>query len=175
MITKYEIKSIDNIVCLPGTGILRAVVDIPKDIRDIFPYINGYIKKARYLPKIPWIRFPFYGFPKEEKNKYDIACKPNQIILGKFISNEEAKKIVEEAVNFINYIYESKEKIVPSNKEWAPPSAIAILKYLPQTNCSKCGEKTCMSFAVKVSQGEIEPFKCKDISQENLEGLKEIL
>lgn len=175
MITKYEIKSIDNIVCLPGTGILRAVVDIEQDIRDIFPYINAYVKKARYLPKIPWIRFSFTGFPIEQKNKYDIACKPNQIILGKFSSNDEAKEIVVQAINFINYIYQNKDKITPSEKEWAPPSAIAILKYLPQINCGKCGERTCMSFAVKVCQGEIEAEGCPTITEENLLTIKDML
>ncbi|MCX7771309.1 MAG: hypothetical protein N2202_09575 [Proteobacteria bacterium] len=175
MIKDYQIKSIDNIVCLPGTGILRAVVETPEDISELFPYINGYVKKARYLPKIPWIRFPFSGFPEKTNGKYDIACRPNQIILGKFSSNEEAKDIVKQAIDFLNFIYKNRENITPSLKEWSPPSAIAILKYLPQTNCGKCGEKTCMSFAVKLSQGEAEVEKCADLTKNKLEFLREVL
>ncbi len=175
MIIRYEIKSIDSIVCLPGAGILRAVVEIEDDISQLFPYINGYVKKARYLPKIPWIRFPFYGFPERLNIKYDIACKSNQIIIGKFTSNEEAKEIVSQAIKFLNFISDNRDNIEISNKEWAPPSAITILKYLPQTNCGRCGERTCLSFSVKLSQGDAEPEECEDLSGKNLALLKEIL
>jgi len=175
MITKYEIKAIDNIVCLPGTGILRAVVDIPIDISYLFPYINGFIKKARYLPKIPWIRFTFYGYPEKGLNKYDIACKSHQIILGKFMNNEEANIIIKQAIDFLNYIDSNRDKIEPNYKEWAPPSAITILKYLPQTNCRKCGLQSCMAFAVKLSQGDVEPEHCPEIISKNLEELKDLL
>lgn len=175
MIENYEIKAIDNIVCLPGTGILRAVVTIPEDISHLFPYINGFAKKARYLPKIPWIRFPFQGFTKKFSIKYDVACRNREIIIGKFTSNEEAKEVVKEVIDFLNYIANHKNEIEPNYKEWAPPSAISILKYLPQTNCKKCGLQSCMAFAVKLSQEEIAPEKCTEISKEKLEELKEIL
>lgn len=175
MITNYRIKTIDNIVCLPGTGILRAVVDIFDDISDIFPYINGYAKKAKYLPKIPWIRFPFYSFSNNFNKIYDVACKPKELIIGKFNSADEAKKIVDEVVYFINDIYQNKEKIIPSSKEWAPPSVLTIIKYLPQTNCGRCGEKSCMAFAVKLAQDDIEPEVCREIKEENLLKLKQIL
>lgn len=174
MIKAYDIKAIDNIVCLPGTGILRAVVEIPEDISYLFPYINGYVKRARYLPKIPWIRFPFQGYPEQLHNKYDVACKPKQIILGKFTSAEEAKEIVKQAINFLNFIDQNKENIKPNYKEWAPPSALTIFKYLPQTNCKRCGLQSCMAFAVKLSQNEVEPESCKEIEKTNLEELKEI-
>ncbi len=175
MITDYEIKAIDNIVCLPGTGILRAVVELPVDISYLFPYINGFVKKARYLPKIPWIRFSFSGYPDKLPKKYDIACKPNQIILGKFLSNEEAKEIIKQALDFLNYIDSNRDKIEPNYKEWAPPSVITILKYLPQINCKKCGLQSCMAFAVKLSQGEVELKHCPEISPQKLEELKEVL
>ncbi len=171
----YEIKAIDNIVCLPGTGILRAVVHTKEDISILFPYINGYFKKVRYLPNIPWIRFPFEGFPHNLPNRYEIACKRNEIILGKFSSNEEAKDIIIQLIDFLQYIDREKSNITPSYKEWAPPSAIEILKYLPQSNCKKCGYRTCMAFAVKLSQGETESEECSDIKPEKLKELKELL
>lgn len=175
MINSYEIKAIDNIVCLPGTGILRAVVNLPEDISYLFPYINGFVKKSRYLPKIPWIRFSFEGYPHKLPNKYEIACKGKEIILGKFSSNEEAKEIIHQVINFLNYIDQEKEKITPNDKEWSPPSAITLYKYLPQTNCKKCGYRTCMAFAVKLSQGEVETYECPALDKETLQTINELL
>ncbi len=171
----YEIKAIDNIVCLPGTGILRAVVTTKEDISPLFPYINGYLKKVRYLPGIPWIRFPFEGFPHNLPARYEIACKRNEIILGKFSSNEEAVDVIVQLIDFLHHIDREKSKITPSYKEWNPPSAIEIFKFLPQTNCKKCGYRTCMAFAVKLAQGDAEPEECPSIDEKKLAELKEIL
>jgi acetyl-CoA decarbonylase/synthase complex subunit gamma len=48
-----------------------------------------------------------------------------------------------------------------------------IFKLLPKTNCKKCGNPTCMAFAMKVAQGGIEIGKCPDISAEALAQLSE--
>ncbi|AEF86233.1 acetyl-coa decarbonylase/synthase complex subunit gamma (acds complex subunit gamma) (acds complex methyltransferase)(corrinoid/iron-sulfur component large subunit) [Treponema primitia ZAS-2] len=48
-----------------------------------------------------------------------------------------------------------------------------IFKLLPKTNCKKCGNPTCMAFAMKVAQGGITIDKCPDISAEALAQLSE--
>jgi acetyl-CoA decarbonylase/synthase complex subunit gamma len=48
-----------------------------------------------------------------------------------------------------------------------------IFKLLPKTNCKKCGNPTCMAFAMKVAAGGIEIGKCPDISAEALAQLSE--
>ncbi len=44
-------------------------------------------------------------------------------------------------------------------------SALKLYNYLPKTNCSLCGEKTCMAFAVKVLLGERKLTDCKLLSE----------
>ncbi len=46
-----------------------------------------------------------------------------------------------------------------------------IFKLTPKTNCKKCGNPTCMAFAMKVAQGSIDLEKCPFLSDE----AKEIL
>ncbi|MDR2738369.1 MAG: acetyl-CoA decarbonylase/synthase complex subunit gamma [Treponema sp.] len=48
-----------------------------------------------------------------------------------------------------------------------------IFKLLPKTNCKKCGNPTCMAFAMKVAQGSIAIDKCPDISAEALAQLSD--
>jgi acetyl-CoA decarbonylase/synthase complex subunit gamma len=48
-----------------------------------------------------------------------------------------------------------------------------IFKLLPKTNCKKCGNPTCMAFAMKVASGGITIDKCPDISAEALAQLSE--
>ena len=48
-----------------------------------------------------------------------------------------------------------------------------IFKLLPKSNCKKCGNPTCMAFAMKVAAGGITIDKCPDISADALAALSE--
>lgn len=52
-------------------------------------------------------------------------------------------------------------------------TGIEIFKLLPKTNCKKCGFPTCLAFAMKVAQGQIDIEKCPDVSEEVKIKLKE--
>lgn len=45
-------------------------------------------------------------------------------------------------------------------------TGIEIYKFLPKTNCKKCGFPTCLAFAMKLAQGQAELSKCPDVSEE---------
>lgn len=47
-----------------------------------------------------------------------------------------------------------------SAKELSP---VEIYKYLPKTNCGKCGEKTCMAFATKLANREARLEECPEL------------
>ena len=46
-------------------------------------------------------------------------------------------------------------------------SGVQIFKLLPKTNCKKCGFPTCLAFAMKLAQGQVELEKCPDASEES--------
>jgi acetyl-CoA decarbonylase/synthase complex subunit gamma len=46
-------------------------------------------------------------------------------------------------------------------------SGVEIFKLLPKTNCKKCGFPTCLAFAMKLAQGQVDLEKCPDISEES--------
>ncbi|GAB4439524.1 MAG: (Fe-S)-binding protein [bacterium] len=172
LIKTYEIKSIDNIVCLPGTGILRLYMTVDKDLTDFLPYINGYVKKARYLPTIGWIRFPFVGFPSK-RGSWNVAIKGNEIIIAKFNNSEEAKETAKELIEYLNHLSEIKGSITPDYTEWNPPKVFDILSLLPRTNCKKCGFLSCMAFATKLAEGEADIEQCSELS-EHTDSLKKL-
>lgn len=51
-------------------------------------------------------------------------------------------------------------------------SAIELYKYLPKTNCRKCGEATCLAFAVKVLLGDKKLRECPLLLGKNVEEIK---
>jgi len=45
-------------------------------------------------------------------------------------------------------------------------TGLQIFKLLPNTNCKKCGQPTCLAFAMKLAQGKESLDKCPDASDE---------
>src|SRR5512143_616908 len=45
-------------------------------------------------------------------------------------------------------------------------TGLQIYKFLPKTNCKKCGQPTCLAFAMKLAQKQAELTACPDISEE---------
>jgi len=48
-------------------------------------------------------------------------------------------------------------------------TGIEIYKYLPKTNCKRCGLSTCLAFAMKVAQKQVDISLCPCLSKESLE------
>ena len=59
-----------------------------------------------------------------------------------------------------------------------PVSFLDIYKLLPRTNCGECGEKTCMAFATKLADREVDLDACKPLfrpeGRELLERLRDL-
>jgi len=53
-------------------------------------------------------------------------------------------------------------------------SALEIYKYLPKTNCKKCGLPTCLAFAMKLAAKQIELSRCPFITEEAKQKLNEL-
>nr|MDO8098240.1 acetyl-CoA decarbonylase/synthase complex subunit gamma [Candidatus Njordarchaeota archaeon] len=58
------------------------------------------------------------------------------------------------------------------------PSPLELHRYLPQTNCRKCGEETCMAFAMKLIDRSVELSHCTPLYvlefKRNLETLEKL-
>src|SRR5512138_3020034 len=50
-------------------------------------------------------------------------------------------------------------------------TGLQIYKYLPKTNCKKCGQPTCLAFAMKLAQKQAELSACPDISDDAKQAL----
>lgn len=90
------------------------------------------------------------------------------------IKNEsEAREVLEELRNTLNKAI--KRGAVPIPKEKVRTELMEIYKYLPQTNCGKCKEQDCYSFAVKLMTREATLERCKLLKEPKYASNKEHL
>ena len=92
----------------------------------------------------------------------------------RMIKNEsEAREVLENLRNIINEAIE--KGVAPAPREKVRVELMEIYKYLPQTNCGKCSEQSCYSFAIKLMAGEVTLDKCKLLKEPEYAGNQERL
>lgn len=57
----------------------------------------------------------------------------------------------------------------------ARATALQVYGNLPKTNCGRCGERTCMDYALKLVEGEAKPADCPVLTDEQRLSIEELL
>ena len=77
----------------------------------------------------------------------------------RMIKNEdEAKEVLESLKTIINEAIA--KGVAPAPREKVRVDLMEIYKYLPQTNCRKCSEQGCYSFAIKLMSRQVALDRC---------------
>ena len=80
------------------------------------------------------------------------------------IKNEnEAREALENLRSTINEAIA--KGVAPAPREKVRVEPMELYKYLPQTNCGKCGEQSCYTFAIKLMSGEAFLDKCTPLTE----------
>lgn len=147
---------IENIsVCLADPSKIRFSALIDTDISEILPYLNATIKGAIYSHKGLSLTIV--------KDGRIITLYPRQIYGGKINDPEDARNIIKWLKELINKTYRDKDTIKPNYERQNRIGPLDIYKLLPGTNCKKCGETSCLAFAVKITNEETNIMRCTPI------------
>ena len=129
--------------CRPGEAEwLRADAELTDDISPVFPYLNAIMRGTVYDPKGKTLTFTLGG--------RGITLYPRKVLVTRIRDGKEAEEVLERLRRLINRTWERRAEIEPSYKTRAKLAALSIYKLLPKTNCGRCGEPTCMAFALKL-------------------------
>jgi ArsR family metal-binding transcriptional regulator len=149
-----EIKILKILPCLADPKKIRFHAEFDKDISELMPYLNRIIEGAIYNHQGKSLTFKKDGL---------ITLYSTEISAGQVKDLQTANKICSWIKEKVNFVYENKGKIEPLYERRGKISALEIYKLLPQTNCRKCGEVTCLAFACKVLSEEKNVVLCQTI------------
>lgn len=137
--------------CIADASKFRVIADMAppldgalKILEPIFPRANYSDIKSSLIVKKGEIITTIYGNGK--------------VVMRMVKNGDEAKEELENLKNAINEAI--KKGITPPPKEKIKVELMDIYKYLPQTNCGKCGEQGCYSFAIRLMAGQVNLEKC---------------
>ena len=121
----------------------------------MFPYLNSVLKGAIYNHAGRTLTLKMEGRL--------ISLHPRMIAAGKIIDEQDAQAVIEWIKDKIDYCRANKESLLPSYERRQRLTALDIFKLLPGTNCRKCGQLTCLAFAVELAEERVTVMKCQDI------------
>src|SRR4030065_1023059 len=150
LLHSYKIARI--LPCMADPEKIRVIAEISDEIHEVFPYLNAILKGCIF-------NHPALTLTIKKDGKL-FTLHAHHITLAKIEDEKEAEEIMMWLKDLINETYEKREQIEPNYSMAAELKALDIFRLLPGTNCKKCGEPTCLAFAVNLVGGDTGMKKC---------------
>jgi ArsR family metal-binding transcriptional regulator len=165
LLNSYKISRV--LPCLADPEKIRVIAEISDEIHEVFPYLNATLKGCIY-------NHPALTLTIKKDGKL-FTLHAQHITLAKIEDEKEAEEILIWLKNLINETYENRDKIEPNYSKGAELKALDIFKLLPGISCKKCGEMTCLAFAVKLVGRDIEITRCDPLFSEKYKEKRKVL
>ena len=146
---------------------VHCVARLNEDVGDALPYLNTVLGGTQYLLDPPEVMF--------HHNGRIIKVGSREIAINALKDEHEADRILKWLITEINKCWEDRADIKPCYTGKTKPKLMNIIRFLPRTNCKKCGQPTCMVFAAQVMEGGRGAEHCPELTRENFERLSDYL
>ena len=151
LIDRYQIE-VTSPPCEPGSERWSAFARLESDLAEVLPYLNAvwpnavYDHNARILTR--------------RSGNHGIAVRPNEVAVSNALDRRDAERLLADLIAEINQVWARRERIVPQSETRRRPTAMAIYRLLPRTNCKACGHATCWAFALQLVAGQAGASDC---------------
>jgi len=138
--------------CLAEPGKIIVIGNPSRKLDEVLPYLATLPNVIAYNPETCTLtlrRQP--GF---------ISLYSDKAYITKVKDTEEGLELFGALVDAINATWENRAELVAMTTRKRSPRPLDIWTLLPQTNCKKCGEATCMAFACILLLQERELEDC---------------
>jgi ArsR family metal-binding transcriptional regulator len=160
LLRKYDLRIVLS-DCNPSSQKVNAIADLSEDISEVLPYLNTVLKGLQYHHDEKFLTV-------KRKGRV-ITFWPRQIAVTKLEDEKEAREVIEELKQILNETYTNKDRIKPTYTSRPIPRPLDIFKLLPGKNCKECGEPTCMAFALKLVNDEVDWKQCPLLLEKEFE------
>lgn len=162
---KIEVETIRR--CSADRSKIRFRTKLSTNISELLPYLNSVYPDGIYYVKKPSLEL--------KKDNSVILLEPEAIILNELSNTSQGIKLIDWIKEEVNRVYKNKDQIEPDYTSKEALSVPKLYKNLPQLNCGKCGENTCLAFATKFVKGEYELEDCSPLFTEGHQEVREKL
>ncbi|MGB9722456.1 MAG: (Fe-S)-binding protein [Chloroflexia bacterium] len=151
LIEKYDLE-VFTPPCEPGAERFTAIARLLVDIREVLPYLNATLRGAVYHPgalALTWTKGGHY-----------VAFHPYEIAVSNVEDREAAIREIEGLIKLVNRTWERRAEIIPDYETHRRPTPMEVYKLLPGSNCKRCGQPTCFTFALRLAAAQARLEEC---------------
>jgi len=155
---------IQTLPCLAEPGKIIVVGRPSRPLAGVLPYVNAVLPNVlAYSPTAATMtlrRQP--GF---------ITLYPDKVYITQVKDAAEGLVMLEAVRELLNQIWARRAQIVPAPQARRQPGFIDIWKLMPRTNCKRCGQPACLTFAAKLTMGLVRLNECPVLLETSYAGL----
>jgi ArsR family metal-binding transcriptional regulator len=170
LIEKYDLE-VFTPPCEPGAERHAAIARLTADISEVLPYLNATLRGAVYHRSANALTW--------KKGGHNIVFHAYELGTSNVEDRDAAVKEIEGLIKLVNRTWERRAELTPDYETHQRPTPMAVYKLLPQTNCKRCGEPTCFTFALKLAASKKAISDCPPLFEppyaENLAALQAIV
>ena len=152
--------------CIVAENMIRVLMQLDSEIGEVIPVLLTKYPpgKVNYIENKKILTLNIY--------KRLVTLYPSgKISMNKTIDKEDALEVVTEIMKVINEAYNEINSGDVANydelrEKLSNIGPLSLYNCLPKTDCEKCGEKTCMAFAIKLLSGDVKLDKCTPITDD---------
>jgi ArsR family metal-binding transcriptional regulator len=144
--------------CEPGAERFAAKARLTIDISDVLPLLNATLKGAVYHRRANALTW--------KKGGHNIAFHAFEIGTSNVEDRDGAEKELQGLVDLVNRTWERRANITPDFGLHQRPTPMAVYQLLPRTNCGRCEEPTCFTFALKLASSQVRLDRCPVVQEE---------
>jgi len=163
----HSYKIARTLPCLADPMKIRVIAEVSEEIQEVFPYLNAVLKGCIYNHPANTLTI--------RKDQKLITLHALHITLAKIEDEKEAEDMLNWLKDLINETYEGRAGIEPNYSMGAELKALDMFKLLPGANCKKCGEPSCLAFAVKLVGRDAEITKCDPLFSDPYQEKRKVL
>ncbi len=132
--------------CEPGAERYAAIARLTADLAPVLPYLNATLRGAVYHPAAHALTW--------KKGGHNIAFHAHEIATSNVEDRDGATREIEGLIQLVNRTWERRAELTPDETTRQRPAPLVIYKLLPHTNCKRCGEAACYTFAFKLAAAQ---------------------
>ena len=132
--------------CLAEPGKIIVIGKPNRTLEPVIPYLAALPGVISYNPEVCVLTF--------RRQPGFLTIYPEQVMITQVKDTDEGLELLAALKEAVNSVWEQREQLTPITARRASARPLDVWKLLPQTNCGKCGEATCMAFAFLLIQGK---------------------
>ena len=153
-----KIELIRTLPCLAEPGKVQIVGSPSTSLAEVIPYLATLPGIVTYNPDRLTLTF--------RRRPGFMTLLPDKVLITQVQDNETGKELLDNLTDAVNATWERREELVAVTKAARVLRPLDIYTLLPQTNCKKCGQATCMAFAAQLFMHEADPSECTPLFED---------